>query len=245
MADASPQAGSSTTAASDAIAPATTASPSNVPLVFPASGKFSYIATVVNDGQPKTGAGSLEWTSDGRDYQLRLESSALFITLITQTSVGSIGAGGLQPERYADKRLRRSEKAAHFRRDSGRITFSGNSNSAALQPGAQDRLSVLMQLAATAAGNTAMFMRNSQLSIQVAGTDEADNWVFSVEGEEALELPAGKTAAVRVLRTPRKDFDARLELWLAPTLGYLPVRIKQTEANGNTFDLQLRSPALR
>jgi hypothetical protein len=48
-----------------------------------------------------------------------------------------------------------------------------------------------------------------------------------------------------MVRNPRKEFDSRLELWLAPGLGYLPVRILQTEANGNTLELLLRSPALR
>jgi Protein of unknown function (DUF3108) len=214
-------------------------------MIFPNSGKFSYIASLLSNGQPQSGSGSLEWTTDGRDYQLRLESSALFITVLTQTSVGTLSAEGLLPERFADKRLRRSEKATHFRRETGRIVFSGNSNSAALQRGAQDRLSVLMQLAAVAAGNPALLMRDTQLAIQVAGTEEADTWIFSVEGTQALELPAGKTEAVRLVRNPRKDFDAKLELWLAPSLGYLPVRIRQTETNGNLFELQLRSPALR
>jgi hypothetical protein len=31
-----------------------------------------------------------------------------------------------------------------------------------------------------------------------------------------------------------------VELWLAPELGYLPVRIKQTQANGDFADFQLR-----
>jgi Protein of unknown function (DUF3108) len=214
-------------------------------LQFPASGKLSYNATQISGGQPKTGSGTLDWTTDGSDYQMRLESSALFITLLTQTSLGKLGAEGLLPERFSDKRFNRSEKAAHFLRDAGQITFSGKQTSTPLQSGAQDRLSMLMQLAAMAAGSGAQLAQAGQIAFQVTNTEEADTWLFLVLASETIQVPAGETMALHLVRNPRKEFDSRLELWLAPNLGYLPARILQTEANGNTFELQLRSPALR
>jgi Protein of unknown function (DUF3108) len=214
-------------------------------LQFPASGELSYNAIQISGGQPKNGYGTLKWTTDGSDYQLRLESSALFLTLITQTSVGTLGAQGLQPERFSDKRINRSEKAAHFQRAMGKISFSGSQKTAPLQAGAQDRLSLWMQLAAMAAGSADQLLQAGQVSLQVANTEEADTWLFVVNAAEKIQVPAGQTMALHLLRTPRKEFDSRLELWLAPNLGYLPVRILQTEANGNTLELQLRSPALR
>jgi hypothetical protein len=214
-------------------------------LKFPASGTLSYLATQTSGGQPRSGTGTLEWTTDGHQYQLRLESSLFFLPLLVQTSVGSLGAEGLQPERFSDKRLNRSEKAAHFRRDTGRITFSGNPNSPTLQRGAQDRLSLLMQLAAIAAGSPTQLAQLGSLPVQVVSADDADTWLFVVEGEDSLYLPAGHTTALRLARNPRKEFDAKLQVWLAPELGYVPVRIVQTESNGNSFELQLRSPSLR
>jgi Protein of unknown function (DUF3108) len=214
-------------------------------LQFPASGALSYNATQISGGQPKSGSGTLNWTTDGSDYQLRLESSMVFVTLLTQTSVGKLGAEGLLPERFSDKRFNRSEKAAHFQRDAGKITFSGSKTSAPLQSGAQDRLSVLMQLAAMAAGSADQLAQAGQVSLQVANTEEADTWLFTVNQAEKIQVPAGQAMALHMVRNPRKPFDSRLEVWLAPNLGYLPVRILQTEANGNTLELQLRSPALR
>jgi hypothetical protein len=38
------------------------------------------------------------------------------------------------------------------------------------------------------------------------------------------------------VRNPRREFDQRVELWLAPALGYLPARIRITEANGDYID---------
>ena len=214
-------------------------------LQFPASGELSYNATQISGGQPKNGFGTLKWTTDGSDYQLRLESSALFVTLLTQTSVGKLGAEGLQPERFSDKRFNRSEKATHFQRDVGKISFSGKQSSVALQNGAQDRLSMLMQLAAMAAGSADQLAQAGQVSLQVANAEEADTWQFVVNVAEKIQVPAGQSVALHLVRKPRKEFDSRLELWLAPDLGYLPARILQTEANGNTFEMQLRSPALR
>ena len=51
----------------------------------------------------------------------------------------------------------------------------------------------------------------------------------------------GPHAHHRLQRLPRKDYDQKAELWVAPTLGYLPVRIQLTQANGDFADLQLRS----
>jgi hypothetical protein len=212
---------------------------------FPPSGKFGYTATQLKDGQPQSGSGTLQWSSDGKDYQLLLEVPFLFVTALRQASVGTISADGLTPTRFADKRINRSETAAHFNRDGlDNITFSGNQPSALLMRGAQDRLSVLMQLAGMAAGQPERFTPGASISVQVASTDDASVWLFNVEAQETLQLPAGTTTTVRLVRSARKEFDNRLEVWMEPSLGYLPVRIKQTEQNGNYFDLQLRSPTL-
>lgn len=248
---ASPTPTSQATAAAVALPPGRDSGKEPTPevaLKFPAPGKLSYSAAMLRAGQPLSGAGTLEWSTDGRQYQLRLESSAVFVTFISQTSVGSLAADGLQPERFADKRINRSEKATHFSRDGagggGRITFSGNQRPVALPRGAQDRLSVLVQLAALAAGNPAVFSSTNPQPIPVASSEGLESWQFVLAGEETVQVPAGSARALHVVRNPRQEYDSRLELWLAPALGYLPVRMRQTEANGNTSDLQLRSPAL-
>jgi len=40
--------------------------------------------------------------------------------------------------------------------------------------------------------------------------------------------------------TPRLPFGDKVEVWLAPELGYLPVRLKLTQAGGDFADMQLR-----
>ena len=78
--------------------------------------------------------GEVLWRHDGREYNLRLTVSAFLIGSRSQMSEGDITPQGLAPRRYADKW--RGEQAAHFNRDTGRITFSVNTPDAVLLPGA-------------------------------------------------------------------------------------------------------------
>ena len=215
-------------------------------LRFPPSIDLAYQVQAVRDGQPFQGSGSMVWKSDGVNYEIRLQATALFLNLFTQVSTGKIGAQGIEPERFSDKRLNRSEQAAHFERDKSRITFSSNRPSIALQRGAQDRASVPLQLAALLAGSPERYEQaGNSISVQVASTGDADEWVFSVDGIEGINVPAGTGLAMRLTRKPRGEFDPRLEVWFAPQLNFMPVRIKQTESNGNVVDLLLRSPTLQ
>jgi hypothetical protein len=65
-------------------------------------------------------------------------------------------------------------------------------------------------------------------------------WAFEVQANESLALPLGETQAIKLLRRPRRAFDQTVEVWLAPTLAYLPVRIRLTDSGGVT-DSQLSS----
>jgi hypothetical protein len=65
--------------------------------------------------------------------------------------------------------------------------------------------------------------------------------VFTVGDSETLELPGGELRALRLWRDPSGEFDPRVEIWLAPVVGYLPVRIRLTQANGDVVDQQWRA----
>ena len=88
----------------------------------------------------------LVWQHDGQQYQARQEIRVLFLGSRAQTSVGEITPLGLQPRRFGDRS--RSEKAAHFDFAQGQVTFSANNPAARIAPGAQDRLSLFLQLGA-------------------------------------------------------------------------------------------------
>ncbi|MBU1442212.1 MAG: DUF3108 domain-containing protein [Gammaproteobacteria bacterium] len=209
------------------------------PLQIPGSVRLSFAATGQQGAAPMSGVfGELVWLQDGRSYDAQLSLKLLFRTLRSQHSSGVIGPTGIEPTRFSDKR--RSEVASHFVRDQGKVLFSNNTPSVPLLPGAQDRLSIVMQIGALMAGDPARYPPGGALAIQTVGVDDADIWIFKVEDDEPLHLPAGDFVARRLVRNPRKPFDDKLELWLAPELGWLPVRMRQTQANGDFADLQLR-----
>ena len=205
--------------------------PAPVRLTFDVNGqakKFNYNARA-----------ELLWKHDGSRYEARQEISAFLVGSRSQSSVGQVTPQGLQPERFADRS--RSEQAAHFDHAQGRVTFSANTPQAAVGPGVQDRLSVFIQLGALLAADPARFVPGTQVTLTTVSARSADRWTFSIEEQETLDLPAGPTPAWKLLRLPRRDYDQKAELWLAPDLGYVPVRIRLTQANGDFADLRLSS----
>ncbi|GKT01285.1 DUF3108 domain-containing protein [Acidovorax sp. SUPP3434] len=203
--------------------------PDPVRLEFEVSGqakKFNYRASA-----------ELLWRHDGARYEARQEIKAFLIGARSQTSTGQVTASGLQPERFGDKA--RSEQAAHFNFGQGRVTFSANTPQAAIGAGAQDRLSVFIQLGALLAAAPERYPDGTRITLTTVGARYADRWTFTVEGTEMLDLPRGATPALKLQRLPRKEYDQKAELWLAPSLGFLPARIRITQSNGDFADLRL------
>lgn len=210
-------------------------------LRIPGSVTLDFEATGQVGASPQRGVfGELVWLQDGSRYDGRLTLKAVFFTLLNWHSTGRIGPSGLEPERYSESR--KAEVASHFVRDQGQIVFSNNTPPVPLLAGAQDRMSVMMQLGGLLAASPDRYPAGTRISVQTVGPRDADVWVFVVGEEEKIALPAGEYTARKLTRNPRRDFDRKLELWLAPAYGYLPVRIRQTEANGDFADAQLRKP---
>ncbi len=176
----------------------------------------------------------LLWTQDGTQYDARLEVGAFLLGARIQTSHGLLGSEGLMPTRFGDKT--RSELAAHFQRDKGVISFSSNAREVPLLKGAQDRLSVVLQISSLFAADPERFPIGTMLTFQTVSQREAEIWQFTVEKEELLNLPYGDMHTLKLQRKPRREFDQHIELWLAPDLGYLPVRLRITNANGDAVD---------
>ena len=232
-------------------APAASAPPAAAPLpkdaaqiarsyTVPGSVRLKFNATGQRAKMNYSAAGELLWLlRDDSSYDARMEISAFLIGARVLSSTGRMTADGLAPTRFSDKF--RTEQAAHFERDKGRVTFSSNAPESALMPGAQDQLSVFVQLASMIAGEPLKYPAGTGISIQTVGPRSAEPWVFTVEESETLYLPGGQMTAVKLTRNPRKDYDQRVEIWLAPALAYLPARIRMTQANGDFVDQQWKS----
>lgn len=203
----------------------------------PASMRLQYDVTGNVKGIHYKAHGALDWAvADGR-YDARLEMRVMLLGSRSQASTGRIGPNGLMPERFADKS--RSEKATHFDAAQQRIRFSNNAPEVPLQPGAQDRLSLFMQLAGLLQARPQAYATGQTVDMQVAGTGDAPVWRFEVGEESTIRVPAGEFRVRHLVRQPRKAFDSTVEMWLAPTLGYMPARLRITQPNGDIADQRL------
>lgn len=231
---AAPPAAVASAAAATSPPPATTLVTS---VALPASAILAYQMTGNARGLTYHASAELGWRNLGDHYDARMTVSALFLGSRSMASVGQLGAGGLAPTRFSDKS--RSEVAAHFEPDKGLITFSANTPSVPWVQGAQDRVSVFFQISGLMAGNPADFPVGTTVAMYTAGPRSADTWAFTVAAEEILTLPYGDIQTVKLIRKPQREHDQTVEIWLAPALGYLPVRNKITQSNGDFIDQQL------
>lgn len=203
----------------------------------PESAQLAYSVEGQSKGLTYNATGSLDWRNEGSAYSARMEIRVFLLGSRVQTSQGQLVATGLQPERFGDKS--RSERAAHFDRSQNRIRFSNNAPDAELLPGAQDRLSVFLQLAGLLNARPEAYAAGQSINIPVAGTSGSEIWRFQVQGLVSLDLPAGSLIARHLVREPREPRDTRVDIWLAPSLGHLPVRIRLTQDNGDVVDQRL------
>lgn len=224
-------------------APAGPGAPAGLQLriaAIPEPALLRYVAELSRNGQVTRGDAEFRWRHDGAQYEARWAvSGPPGIGKREQTSTGRLAAEGLAPSRFADKSNR--NEAVHFERDTGKVTFSTNRPQADLAAGAQDRLSVIVQLAALIGAEPGRYPPGTVIPIPTASTRDADVWHFNVVGEERLQLPGGARMALKLQRAPRNEYDSLLELWLAtpsaaPGMDYAPVRLRLTFPNGDSLD---------
>lgn len=183
--------------------------------------------------------GELLWQNQETRYLASLGYSLLGQQR-RQTSSGLIGPIGLMPQRFTDHRSGKDLLVVldHTR---GQATLPHHALAINLLPGAQDRLSVLMQLGALVASRPAAFKPGHHVSMQTVGVSAEAVWTWTLLAHENLTLPGGPQATMKWVRQPSTPAVQQLEVWLAPALGYLPARIRITEPDGTYVDQQWRS----
>lgn len=204
---------------------------------LPGSARLQYKVVGVSKSLNYQATAELIWKTSGDTYEAALKVSAFLVGSRSMTSVGQITATGLAPTRFADKS--RQELAAHFEPAKGKIIFSGNTPDAPWVEGAQDRVSVFLQLGGILAAKPANFPAGASVTLYTVGPREAEPWTFVVEAQESLDLLGAPMQTLKLTRKPRREFDQKVEVWYAPALGYLPVRNRITQASGDFVDQQL------
>nr|WP_245623519.1 DUF3108 domain-containing protein [Paraburkholderia nodosa] len=185
--------------------------------------------------------GTIHWSSDGQRYEMVVRVPLPFVGEFSWTSKGHVDAFGLAPDQYIEKRGHRPSDVTIFNRTDKQIVFTRTPNSLALPDAAQDRFSMVMQLASLVRGDPDAYKPGVTREFYVADNDSGETWPITTIGDETVSTDHGYVTARHFMRLPRREGDKRrIDVWLAQSLGWLPVRLVQTEPNGNQFELVWR-----
>ena len=163
----------------------------------------------------------LDWRSNGERYLLKMDG-----VLGRLSSQGGSGDAGVRPTLAADDGSGES-LTTEFADGEVRFRASGRSLPAAL--GIQDRASLLMQLAGI--GMAEPDQVQSTIEVVVAGSADAAIERYEVTGKELLATPLGPIEAWHLAGAAAPG-QPRLEIWLAPARGWLPVQLRVTGTDG-------------
>lgn len=178
-------------------------------------------------------------------YTLESETSATGVFAlfakgkIRLSSRGEVTADGLRPLHFEHHRGADPAKliTADFdwSKRSATHRFDGETETAALTPGAQDRLSLLYQF---------MFKppRKGEIRLAMTTGRKLNLYRYRLVGEEKITTPAGSFSTLHLSRQHVADEDGT-EIWLAKSRHYFPVRIVFEEKGGGRLEQILTSLA--
>jgi len=105
-----------------------------------------------------------------------------------------------------------------------------------MQPGALDQQAVTVAIARDLANG-----KHGTLTYTVAGRNEISTQRYQVGKEQTLHVPAGSQHTVAVTRLRDSAGGRVTASWFGLDNGFVPVRIVQTEPNGEVFEMSLVS----
>jgi hypothetical protein len=185
------------------------------------------------------GEGWVAYQRSGSAYSMESSLRAQRLFEAQQSSSGEIGPDGLIPTTFTQRTSHRPPLRVDFDWAGQRVYFSQTGNSAPTQPMMQDRLSVIIQLA----WRQRTMPLAVPIELPVAGHRSESTYVFTLQGNETSTFDAGTFETIRFERRGRGGDDL-LEVWLAPNLCSLPVRLRFTDEKGTVIDQQLRAVRL-
>jgi hypothetical protein len=176
-------------------------------------------------------------------YQSRNSARGLFRLAvpdtITQTSNFSIVNGEVRPSTYvADDGSPDTSRDVSLKFDWKAMRITGTAENKPvdlpLEPGVQDGLSVQIALMCELAKG------HAPQSFKLIDKDEIKEYQYTREGQEALDTSVGKLDTV-IYKSQKAGSSRYTRMWIAPSLGYLPVRAEQAKGDKRELQLQIRS----
>ncbi|HUP29188.1 MAG TPA: DUF3108 domain-containing protein [Usitatibacter sp.] len=154
---------------------------------------------------------------------------------LTLESTGKVGAEGLRPLKFTQRRARDSKRdiEATFDWDRGVMVsrFRGETHEVALPAQTQDRLSFMYQFMNMEAGS-------SPMAVSMANGRKVEKYAYRMVDEARVATPAGDFETRHYARiTSAKESNA--EVWLAKERYNLPVRVVFDDPKGPRLEQTL------
>jgi hypothetical protein len=192
------------------------------------------------------GSATVEWIRVGTRYQVHLEAivGPTFAPLLVRraSSEGELGDNGLTPRRFE------GEQRVAFRNRRWAIAFEpervrlpdGREVPTAL--GVQDEASLFVQLTWLFTTQPQLLQVGRTVEVPLALPRRVEPWQYDVVGAETLQMPFAQVPAMHVKprRIAKPGGDLTAEIWFAPGLQYLPVRILIHQDAQTYIDLTLQ-----
>jgi hypothetical protein len=210
---------------------------------LPPSATLNYSIQAQQSGLQLSGNAVMRWNAGDNKFKIETETRAMLVgKILDAKSEGTIDEFGLAPTSFTEKRFHKDATTTSFNHESSLISFSTSANTYPIKGGEQDRNSAIWQLIAVARGAHTKFKEDSEWRFFVAGQHDADVWSFKVDKQESVRTPMGNVHAMHVVKLPLAESKGQqVDIWLAPSLDWYPVRLRYTEPNGDYIEEVLDS----
>ena len=218
---------------------------------WPGSTRLSYGLTGNYRGEIH-GNAQVEWVRVGSRYQVHLDVvvGLPIAPLITRrmSSEGDLSADGLAPQRYDEdtKVMFRERRRLTMRFEPDAIVMANGQRQERLA-GVQDTASQFVQLSYLFSVKPELLVLGGAVEVPLALARKVERWVYDVVEQEPLSTPFGAvdTFHLKPRRMAQAGSDLTAEIWIAPSLQYLPARIRIRQDADTFIDLLIeRKPQL-
>ncbi len=191
-------------------------------------------------GGPLSGTARVQWQRQGTRYQAQVEIEIPPFVQRTLTSQGDVTPQGLVPRVYEERSRNRRRALQMGDTD---ITLS-DGRSVPRPAGLQDTASQFVELGHRFAIGVHTLALGEVITLPLARPGHIDTWTYDVIAQERVAIPRlGEVAAWRLRPRPmtaRRD-NLSAEIWFAPSLRHLPVRIRIALGDEAEMDLRVET----
>ncbi len=201
---------------------------------WPADTRLTYELSGVFRG-PLHGRAQVQWQREGAQYQVRVAIDPNLLPGWVMTSQGEVLAEGLSPRVYEEVQINRTRTV---RLGESAVTLN-DGRSVPRPANVQDTASQFIELSHRFATGQVALAASGQISVYLARPGAVDLWTYDISGPEFLETKLGRLETWRLkprpIAHPRGNITP--EIWFAPALRFLPVRIRVNQGEENFVDL--------